>query len=110
MIEYKKILSPYYNPRGENPIWYFTPHCMPGLLSAETCANIFTRTNPPRNGSSNWCIGKSGDYVLSVEEFNRAWTSDSRLNDYHAITVECASDLNAPYKFPDATYNGVPVE
>ena len=113
----KKILSPYYNPRGACPVERITPHCMPGLLSAEACATIFQR--PGRDASSTFCIGKDGDYVQCVEEYNRPWTSGTRAksiaeensrdkyNDYGAITFECASDPKPPYKFPDATYNSL---
>lgn len=76
-----------YNPKGT--IDKITIHHMAGNLSVETCGNIFSGT---RQTSSNYGIGSDGRVGLYVDEKDRAWTSGSRENDYHAITIEVAND------------------
>lgn len=76
-----------YNPKGV--IDKITIHHMAGNLSIETCANVFNGT---RQASSNYGIGSDGRIGLYVEEKDRAWTSGSPANDYHAVTIEVAND------------------
>ena len=111
-------LSPNYNPRGNNTIKYLTPHCIVGQARAIDVAKTpkFT-TN--RTASANYIIGRDGERLLNVEEFNRAWTSGGKagtekvagktgkLNDYQAITFECASDPTHPYGFNDKVYTSL---
>lgn len=80
----------------------FTPHCIVGLWTAKQGADYFATTD--RECSANYVIGKDGDIAISVPEDYRAFTSSNRANDDRAITIECASEKTAPYKFPEATY------
>lgn len=105
-IDYKYIKSPNYNPRGNNPIERLTVHCVVGEFPAATVAGWFA--DPNRRGSSNWVVGKDGDLVMCVDDINgRAWTSDNKYNDYHAITIECSSGLKDPYEFNPVVYESL---
>ncbi len=87
LVQYTK-LSPNYNPRN-NKIKKITIHHMAGVLSVETCGNIFA--NPSRQASSNYAIGSDGRIAMYVEEKNRSWCSSSPANDHQAITIEVAN-------------------
>lgn len=87
LVQYTK-LSPNYNPRN-NKIKKITIHHMAGVLSVETCGNIFA--NPSRQASSNYAIGSDGRIAMYVEEKNRSWCSSSPTNDNQAITIEVAN-------------------
>ena len=87
LVQYTK-LSPNYNPRN-NKIKKITIHHMAGVLSVETCGNIFA--NPSRQASSNYAIGSDGRIAMYVEEKNRSWCSSSPVNDHQAITIEVAN-------------------
>ena len=102
-MNYIKKLSKNYNPRGGKTIKRLTVHCAVGQLPAQKIADIMEG----KNASSTWVIGYDGTCLLNVEEINRPWTSDSRDNDYQAITIECASDLKAPYAFNDKVYDSL---
>ena len=93
-------LSPNFNPRGSRRVTRITPHFVVGQLPAQTVANM-PKFKDAHIASANYIIGKDGEILCNVEEENRAWTSDSRSNDYSAITIECASDLEPPYTFND---------
>ena len=82
-----------------------TPHCVVGQLTAESICGCFT--SPSREASCNYGIGKDGKIALCVEEKNRSWCSSSSANDQRAVTIECASDLNAPYAMTNAVYNSL---
>ena len=82
-----------------------TPHCVVGQLTAESICGCFT--SPSREASCNYGIGKDGKIALCVEEKNRSWCSSSSANDQRAVTIECASDLNAPYAMTTAVYNSL---
>lgn len=99
--------SNYTQGRNGNRVCKITPHHMAGILSGEECAKLFQ--NPNRNASANYCIGISGDIVLSVDEDNRAWTSGNRENDYQAITIECSNDggEETGWHISDATWNSL---
>ena len=60
--------------------------------------------DPDRVVSSNYGISKDGEVCLSVDEKNRAWTSNDVDNDGRAVTIEIASDRTPPYAFTDAAY------
>ena len=92
LVQYTK-LSPNYNPRN-NKIKKITIHHMAGVLSVETCGNIFA--NPSRQASSNYAIGSDGRIAMYVEEKNRSWCSSSPANDHQAITIEVSNSTTAP--------------
>lgn len=83
----------------------FTPHCMVGQLSVETCGEIFAKSS--RKASSNYGIGSDGRIACYVDEENRSWCSSSSHNDNRAITVECACDLKTPFAFNDKVWNSL---
>ena len=100
------------NPRGNNRIERITPHCIVGQMAAKTCANL-KHFKPGGCASANYIIGKDGELLLNVPEERRAWTSGGTkkingrtgaMNDYKAITFECASDATAPYAFRPVVY------
>ena len=100
------------NPRGNNRIERITPHCIVGQMSAVTCANL-KNFKPGGGASANYIIGKDAEVLLNVPEERRAWTSGGEkringrtgaMNDYKAITFECASDATSPYAFRPAVY------
>ncbi len=96
-------LSPNHSGQRKNKIDRITPHCVVGQCSVETLGKIFEPTS--RQASSNYGIGVDGRVGMYVEEKNRSWCSSSSANDHRAITIECASDVQAPYAFKDIVYN-----
>ena len=101
LVNYKKI-SPNKTVMTNKKIDTITIHCMAGQCSVETCGEIFA--NPSRQASSNYGIGPDGRVGMYVEEKDRAWTSSNRANDSRAVTIEVASDKNAPYAVKPAAY------
>lgn len=94
------------NPRGDNKVIKITPHHMAGKMLADDCANMH-RTNKLQQ-SANYYIGYDGTICIGVSEDRRAWTSFSRPNDYHAITIEVSNDKLAPeWSIPDAAYKSL---
>ena len=97
-----KIVSPFGSKRTSDVI-FFTAHCVVGLCSAEALGKWFQKAG--LNASANYGIDKDGRVLACFDsEDIRAWTSSSTWNDDRAITVECASEVNSPWAFPDATY------
>lgn len=88
LVQYTKISPNSSNPRN-NKIKKITIHHMAGVLSVETCGNIFA--NPKRQASSNYAIGSDGRIAMYVEEKNRSWCSSSANNDNQAITIEVSN-------------------
>lgn len=91
LVQYVK-LSPNCNSPRNNKIKKITIHHMAGVLSVETCGNIFA--NPNRQASSNYAIGSDGRIAMYVEEKNRSWCSSSPANDHQAITIEVSNCEN----------------
>ena len=75
---------------------------MVGQWTAEYLGDWFM--NIERQASSNYGIDRDGRVALYVEEKNRSWCSSSQANDQRAVTIECASDTEAPYAFRDVVY------
>ena len=88
LVQYTK-LSPNCNKPRKNKIQKITIHHMAGVLSVETCGNIFP--NPNRQASSNYAIGSDGRIAMYVEEANRSWCSSNAENDHQAITIEVSN-------------------
>ena len=84
-------LSPNYSQRNGNKIDRITPHHMAGVLSVETCGNIFK--SPARQASSNYGIGNDGRIACYVPEEYRAWTSSNAANDRRAVTIEVSNSM-----------------
>lgn len=102
LVSYTK-LSPNHSGQRTMKIDRITPHCVVGQCSVETLGNIFAPES--RQASSNYGIGVDGRVGMYVEEKNRSWCSSSNANDQRAVTIECASDTEAPYAFKDVVYN-----
>lgn len=88
--------------RKECKVDIITPHCYVGQCTIESFGNNFGRNST--QVSSNYGIDKNGRVGLFVDESNRSWCSSNRDNDARAITIECASDMSAPFAFTDACY------
>lgn len=104
LVVYTKI-SPNKNSPRNKAIDRITPHCVVGQLSAESICGCFT--SPSREASCNYGIGTDGRISLCVDEGDRSWCSSSGANDHRAVTIECASDKNAPYAMNDAVYTSL---
>lgn len=102
LVEYQK-LSPNHSGKRTHEIDTITPHCVVGQLTVESIGNIFSKASA--KASSNYGIGKDGKIGLFVVEGNRSWCSSNRDNDQRAVTIECASDIDAPYAMSDKVYN-----
>lgn len=102
LVSYTK-LSPNHSGQRTMKIDRITPHCVVGQCSVETLGNVFAPTS--RQASCNYGIGVDGRVGMYVEEKNRSWCSSSSANDQRAVTIECASDTEAPYAFKDIVYS-----
>ncbi len=98
--------------RGNNRIERITPHCIVGQAKAINIATS-ARFNDGKTASANYIIGKDAEVVCNVPEEYRAWTTGGdkkvlgktgAMNDYKAITFECASDATTPYAFKPIVY------
>ena len=96
------IYSPNCNVPRNHAIDRITPHCVVGQCTAEALGELFA--NPDRQASSNYGIDRDGRVGLYVDEANRAWTSSSPENDNRAVTIEVASDTEAPYRMNEVAY------
>jgi len=112
-------LSPNYTKgRNGKTIDTITLHVYVGQIGLAQAKASFM--DPKRGASSNYVITKDGEIVLKVEEKNRSWCTGGAgkkgiyypvlgttlnetgsSNDYHAVTVEIASDTKAPYRITD---------
>ncbi|MEG1562552.1 MAG: N-acetylmuramoyl-L-alanine amidase [Bacteroides sp.] len=95
------IYSPNHSGRRTRNLDTITPHCVVGQLTAESIAGCFPKG---REASCNYGIGRDGRVSLIVDECNRSWCTSSNANDQRAITIECASDMTAPYTMNTAVY------
>lgn len=116
-------LSPNYTKgRAGKTIDTITLHVYVGQIDLKKAKSAFM--NKSRQASSNYIITKDGEIVLKVDEANRSWCSGGAgkkgkyykalgttlnetgsTNDYHAVTVEIASDSFSPYKITDKALN-----
>ena len=97
------IPSPNHSGLRTHTIDRITPHCVVGQLSAEAVGDIFN--DEERFASSNYGIGFDGTVGMYVEEKNRSWCSSDAKNDQRAVTIECASDREAPYTMNAAVWD-----
>lgn len=100
--------SPFNSGERKHAIDRITPHCVVGQCAIEALGDLFCQ--PGRNASSNYGIDKDGRIGLFVDEDCVSWCSGGDLlteavpNDQRAVTVECASDLTAPWAFRPIVY------
>ncbi|MBR2634428.1 MAG: N-acetylmuramoyl-L-alanine amidase [Clostridia bacterium] len=104
LVTYTNITSHKTCPR-EKPIDTITIHCMVSQWTAKQCCDYFANTR--RECSSNYAVGRDGSIGLSVDEKDRSWCSSNAENDNRAITIEVASDKEAPYAVTDAAYDAL---
>lgn len=98
-----RIKSPNHSGTRTQPIERITPHCVVGQLTAEGIGYCFDDASV--KASCNYGIGTEGRVCLVVDEKNRSWCTSSNDNDQRAVTIECASDMTAPYAFNDKVYD-----
>ena len=104
MYDFVKLSPNHSGPRTK-AIDRLTVHCFVGQVTCERIGKEFELTK--KNASCNYGIGKDGKIILIVDEANRSWCSSNAANDQRAITIECASDATAPYKFNTAVYQAL---
>ena len=91
------------NPRNQKIIG-ITPHHMAARQLGDDCAR--GHLNSPRQASANYYIGYDGQITIGISEDRRAWTSDSRTNDYSHITIEVI-DQDTSWAIPDKAYKSL---
>ena len=96
------ILSPNQSGQRQHCIDRISPHCVAGQCTAEALGAWFSRASA--GASSNYGIDKDGRVGMYVEEKNRSWCTSSNANNQRAVTIECASDTQAPYTMNEAVY------
>lgn len=99
------IYSPNNSGKRVYPLTRISVHCVVGQCIAYSAGMIFA--NPDFEASSNYGIGKDGSIGQYVPEAYRSWCTSSYDNDNRAITIEVASDIDAPYKVTDAAYKAL---
>ena len=104
LVDYTKISPNKTSPRNHE-IDTVTIHCYVGQASVESMGNWFAEKSA--NCSCNYGIGCDGRIALIVDESDRSWCSSNKANDHRAITIECASDREAPYAINDKVYNSL---
>lgn len=101
-------LSPFHSGTRRHAIDRITPHCVVGQCVIETLGAEFSE--PSKNASSNYGIDRDGRVGMFVEEGCVSWCSGGTLlteaipNDQRAVTIECASDMTAPWAFRPVVY------
>lgn len=104
LVSYTQI-SPNKNSPRNHAIDTITIHCYVGQVSVESMGNWFRQYNA--ECSCNYGIGSDGRIGLFVDEQDRSWCSSSESNDNRAITIECASDMSAPFAVNSNVYNSL---
>lgn len=104
LVSYTQISPNKNNPRN-HAIDTITIHCYVGQVSVESMGNWFRQYNA--ECSCNYGIGSDGRIGLFVDEQDRSWCSSSASNDNRAITIECASDMSAPFAVNSNVYNSL---
>lgn len=81
-----------------------TIHCTAGSENSTAKGTVDYFMNPSRGASSTYCVGGDGSIAQGVKESDRPWTTGGdktvngetgSINDYHAITMEVASNKDA---------------
>ena len=94
------------NGNRQGVIDTITPHCTAGNKDSKATSTANGFADPNRQASSNYVIGGAGDVCLVVHEKDRSWCSGGeknvkgetgRLNDFHAVTIEVASDTSGDH-------------
>lgn len=104
LCEYIKQ-SPYHSGKRKKPVDRLTVHAYVGLVALQRSVDGFYSRPKNKEASCQYTISFDGRVGGVCDEDLRSWCSSSEANDTRAITIECACDSTAPYKFPAATYN-----
>ena len=99
LVSYTK-LSPHKSSRNGHKIDTVSIHCVVGQCGVEALGSVFQT----KEASSNYGIGYDGRVGMYVEEKDRSWCTSSTANDARAVTIECASDVYAPYAVNNKVY------
>lgn len=76
-----------YNPDGK--VKKITLHHVAGVSTAKSVVDYMAIEANQK--SANYAIGNDGGIACGLDEDKRAWTSNSRTNDYLAVTVELSN-------------------
>lgn len=95
-------ISPNKNSPRNHKIDTITIHVYVGETNLQSMLEWFAQSSA--QCSCNYCIDKDGLIGLCVDEADRSWCSSSPENDNRAITIECASGREYPYKLNDKVY------
>lgn len=95
--------SPFTNGERRYVIDRITPHCIVGEFECERLPQFFD----DEECSCNYAIAKDGRVALIVDEDKNSWCSSNQSNDQRAVTIECSSAVNQPYRFNDSVYNSL---
>lgn len=101
LVTYTRLSTKHSGQRN-HAIDTITIHCFVGQVTAKRGCDYFAETD--RDCSANYVVGYDGTIGLCVEEKNRSWCSSSSSNDHRAITIEVASETEAPYAVTDKAY------
>ena len=101
LVTYTRLSTKHSGQRN-HAIDTITIHCFVGQVTAKRGCDYFAETD--RDCSANYVVGYDGTIGLCVEEKNRSWCSSSSSNDHRAITIEVASETEAPYTVTDKAY------
>jgi len=101
LVTYTRLSTKHSGQRN-HAIDTITIHCFVGQVTAKRGCDYFAETD--RDCSANYVVGYDGTIGLCVEEKNCSWCSSSSSNDHRAITIEVASETEAPYAVTDKAY------
>ena len=105
-----RMISPNRTPNRNHAIDTITIHCFVGQVTAKRGCEVFQPSS--KGASCNYVVGYDGSIGLCVEEKDRSWCTggydkngnpirvngvSGKSNDYHAVTIEVASDAKHPY-------------
>ena len=99
---YSSLACRFY-PANENNFTYgrsgyslrkITVHHMAGVMSAESCGNLWQ--NPNLVVSSNYGIGVSGEIMCYVDENNTSWCDGDWVSNCTSVTIETSNNGGAP--------------
>lgn len=90
-------------PNRTHAIDTITPHIVVGQCTLSSLGATFD----DRNISANYGIAADGEIGIFCHEKDQSWCSSNRENDNRSITIECASDVTAPYAINDKVYKSL---
>ena len=106
-------LNNHFTPgRNGKTVDTITIHCTASaseFVTAKSICDYFAKTD--RESSPNYAVGGDGTIACCVDEENRSWCTGGTktvcgetgsMNDYHAITIETASNLSGSIVTPKA--------